>query len=140
MVEELGTTFGRFVTADCDRDGLCVRDYMWIKIGIDIYQPLRKGIQYERFSTFCYLYGRLDHKGVHCLKYVGGVIDDRLSPFGGWLRAGQEILDVYGGDVLGRRGCTRSKGKCEELRCLASDFALGGGGTCGGSGGRWWGY
>ncbi|KAM1037422.1 hypothetical protein COP2_033075 [Malus domestica] len=45
MVEELGTTFGRFVTADCDRDGLCVRDYMWIKIGIDIYQPLRKGIQ-----------------------------------------------------------------------------------------------
>lgn len=45
MAEELGTTLGKFVTADCDRDSSCVGDYMRIKVGIDVYQPLRKGIQ-----------------------------------------------------------------------------------------------
>lgn len=83
-------------------------------------------LQYERFSAFCYLCGRLDHRGVHCSKYVGGAIDDRLSPFWG-------MVEGWAGNIRCIwRGRTRSEGKGGEWRCQASDFALGRGRS------RWW--
>lgn len=45
MVEELGTVLGRFVMVNCDREGSCVGEYMRIKVGIDVFQPLRMGTQ-----------------------------------------------------------------------------------------------
>lgn len=47
--------------------------------------------------------------------------------FGGWLRAGQEILGAYGGDILDRRGKVGNGGVRSRI------LPWGKGGTGGGS-------
>ena len=48
-------------------------------------------LQYERLSTYCYLCGKMDHKGVHCHQYPMGHIDEVKSPFRVWLKAGHDV-------------------------------------------------
>ncbi|KAM1782132.1 hypothetical protein ACFX11_040626 [Malus domestica] len=40
-------------------------------------------------------FDRDDHKGVYCMHYYGYHIDE--SPYGVWLKAGQELLGLYSG-------------------------------------------
>ncbi|KAM1019044.1 hypothetical protein ACFX2C_040599 [Malus domestica] len=67
---------GRLVAVDFDRDGKYVGEFICIKVSINVFQSL-------------------DHKGVYCMHYYGYHIDE--SPYGVWLKAGQELLGLYSG-------------------------------------------
>ncbi|KAM1036920.1 hypothetical protein FF1_031843 [Malus domestica] len=70
--EELGATKGGLVSVDCDKEGMCIGQFMRIKVGIE----------YERLSTYCYLCGKMDHKCVHCHQYTVGHNDEVKSSLG----------------------------------------------------------
>lgn len=46
MREELGMAMGRLVAVDCDKDGRYVGEFVRIKVGINVLQPLRRGLQF----------------------------------------------------------------------------------------------
>ncbi|XP_021802783.1 uncharacterized protein LOC110746864, partial [Prunus avium] len=115
MGEELGGTMGTVLTVNCDRHGICMGDYLRVRVVLDISLPLRRGLQvrlpspdgsealwlllqYERLPSYCSQCGRFDHKPRECSSYKGAIIDDFKSPFGSWLRAENPHL----GTVVGQ--------------------------------------
>lgn len=82
MGEVIVAAMGRYVTIDCEND-LCFGEFMRIRVVIDVFKPLQRGVQlrlpssergglikvlvrYEQLTTYCFLCGIHDHKCTQC--------------------------------------------------------------------------
>lgn len=61
MGEEIGKALGRLVSVECGRDGVCLGEFMRIKVGVDVNKPLQRGLKFRlpqqdggNWLTSCY--------------------------------------------------------------------------------------
>ncbi|XP_074339573.1 uncharacterized protein LOC141677486 isoform X2 [Apium graveolens] len=126
--KQLGDFFGSFIAYDPINNTSIWRDFMRIKISIDVRQPLRRkkkickrnGMEsivqgrYERLGDFCFICGLVTHTERICAKKMQLSIRDGGRERGAWLRfparraAGQErsrfLRDDRDGDWEGTLG------------------------------------
>uniref|UniRef100_A0A7N2LPN5 DUF4283 domain-containing protein n=1 Tax=Quercus lobata TaxID=97700 RepID=A0A7N2LPN5_QUELO len=101
--EAIGSSLGRVEQVDTSPNGECRGRCIWIRVTIDITQPLYRGrfvdlgdseplwvsFQYERMPVFCYWCGLMNHDEKDCKLWTD--IDETLSKdtqqYGPWLKA-----------------------------------------------------
>lgn len=108
MGKGLGDFIGEFLEYDAHNSANFWRQYMRIRVFIEVRQPLRRtkkikrqggdarvvGFKYERLDVFCYLCGMLGHMESCCEKLftmeimMDIVVGDRTL---GWSRGGVEV-------------------------------------------------
>jgi 14-3-3 protein epsilon len=117
--EGLGKFMGELVEYDAKNSSNFWRNYMRIKVNIDVRKPLRRGkkistmdggtsivrFKYERLTLFCYLCGILGHGDYTCEKLFQMEEDDGVRKWGPELKADK------------RRGNSGNNNKwlCEEV-------------------------
>lgn len=74
MGEEIGWAIGRLVAVNCRPEGIRSGEFIRTKVRVNVLKPLRC------FSTYCYLYGLLDHYGADYDCFKGGRIHEFNSP------------------------------------------------------------
>ncbi|XP_074361402.1 uncharacterized protein At4g02000-like [Apium graveolens] len=99
--KQLGNLFGSFVMYDQNNNTSIWREYMRIKIKVDVRMPLKRrkkicskyrkecivSCKYENLADFCFLCGMLTHTERFCKKKFDGEIDGLVRGWGNWLRA-----------------------------------------------------
>lgn len=99
--KEIGNFIGSYVEADANNYGGIWRNFMRIRVAVDVRRPLKRRMKikkqggewswiqfkYERLPTFCFFCGIIGHSERFCEKYFD--CQERLAelPFGAWLRA-----------------------------------------------------
>lgn len=98
---QLGNFFGQFVAYDPSNNSSIWREYMRIRIKVDVRLPLKRkkkvsrknkmdfvvNVKYEKLSDFCFLCGMLSHTERFCKKKLEGDAGTMIREWGGWLRA-----------------------------------------------------
>ncbi|XP_062088872.1 uncharacterized protein At4g02000-like [Humulus lupulus] len=101
ILEAIGGFIGKFKES-CPKNFMGVwRDYMRIRISVDLNSPLkrrmrlRKGnnewiwvtFKYENVPTFCFICGKIGHSDKFCPKRFEMPEEDIVHPYGEWMRA-----------------------------------------------------
>lgn len=99
--KQLGNFFGTFVEYDSKNNSSIWREYMRLKIRVDVRRPLKRkkkickkdktevivNCKYERLGDFCFICGLLSHTERFCRKKFDNVGSTSLREWGAWLRA-----------------------------------------------------
>lgn len=99
--KQLGNFFGEFIQYDAKNNTSIWREYMRIKIKIDVRKPLkrkkkitRKNImetivtcKYERLGELCFSCGMISHTEHFCRRFIDKRGEDGTREWGNWLRA-----------------------------------------------------
>lgn len=100
MVEFIASRQGNAQKVDQNRNGDCLGDFLHVKVGLDVFQPLRGvlflrlpnservevDLLYEKLHAYCFLYGCFNHIGSGCHCYDGGTINPFKASYGSWLQ------------------------------------------------------
>lgn len=100
ILTDIGNYIGTFV-ASCPKNFMGLwRDYLRVRISIDIRKPLkrrmkiRKGndefwatFKYERLPQFCFICGMLGHADRFCHRLFDTPAEEIVKPYGVWMRA-----------------------------------------------------
>ena len=105
MTKKLGDVMGTFEEAD-PKESHRLGRFLRTKVTVDLTKPLKRGtiiryngkylkiyFKYQRFPTFCFVWGRIGHQLRDCDEIEGkegegyDEIEERELPFGPWLRA-----------------------------------------------------
>lgn len=101
IAKAIGNYVGEFVKADQSNFEGGRKEFMRVRIRIDITKPLHRRMKlkskggdwfwvdfkYERLPNFCFFCGILGHSDKLCPKLFEGMSMDLGKPFGAWLRA-----------------------------------------------------
>lgn len=99
--KQLGNFFGSFVMYDPSNNASIWREYMRLKIKVDVRFPLKRrkkickrdrsecivNCKYEKLGDFCFLCGLLSHTERFCRKKLEGESATEVRGWGSWLRA-----------------------------------------------------
>ncbi|KAH9751459.1 CCHC-type domain-containing protein [Citrus sinensis] len=101
MANELGAVIGKVEEIETDAVGECFREFLRLRISVDITKPLKKIIEleqegddeddipirlmYERLPDFCFCCGRIGYKYRECTHYKSQSKDNMA--YGPWLKA-----------------------------------------------------
>lgn len=99
--KQLGNFFGSFVSYDSSNNTSIWREYMRLRIKVDIRVPLKRkkkicgksrkecavNCKYEKLGDFCFVCGLLTHTERFCKKKLEGTSNEVLREWGSWLRA-----------------------------------------------------
>lgn len=99
--KQLGNFFGEFIMYDHKDDSSLWRDYMRVKIKLDVRKPLKRKkkiitrdgkefivhCKYERLGEFCFIFGLVSHTDRFCRKYYESRVEHTIKEWGAWLRA-----------------------------------------------------
>lgn len=99
--QQLGNFFGEFLQYDAKNNSSIWREYMRIKIRIDVRRPLKRKkkiikkdgkeitvtCRYERLGDFCFLCGMVTHIDRFCRRFIGKRDTEIEKEWGPWLRA-----------------------------------------------------
>lgn len=99
--KQLGNFFGSFVIYDASNNTSIWREYMRLKIKVDVRLPLKRrkkicrrdrtecivNCKYEKLGDFCFLCGMLSHTERFCKKRFEGGSGSEVRGWGSWLRA-----------------------------------------------------
>lgn len=99
--KQLGNFFGKFLLYDPSNSSSIWREYMRIRIRVDVRLPLKRkkkisrknkseivvNCKYEKLGDFCFLCGLLSHTERFCRKKFEGESSGMVKEWGGWLRA-----------------------------------------------------
>lgn len=99
--KQLGNFFGSFIQYDSNNNSSIWREFMRLKIRVDIRKPLKRkkkilkkdrtevvvNCKYERLSDFCFICGMLSHTERFCKKKFEGDGVSISKEWGSWLRA-----------------------------------------------------
>lgn len=97
----IGNYIGKFVKSCPSNFTGAWRDYMRIRVSIDLRMPLKRrmkikmtgddwywvNLKYENVPTFCFICGIIGHSDRFCSKLFEVAGDDIAKPFGSWMRA-----------------------------------------------------
>lgn len=98
---QLGNFFGSFVRYDPNNNSSIWREFMRVKIKVDVRLPLKRrkkicsknrkesivNCKYEKLADFCFVCGMLSHTERFCKKRIEGGGDSVTRDWGSWLRA-----------------------------------------------------
>lgn len=98
---QLGNFIGAFSECDATNTDFVWKQYMCIRVGIDVTKPLKKGkkikkpdgtsfivsVKYERLHIFCFVCGRIGHSEKYCKNLFSINSDEIKREWGVWLRA-----------------------------------------------------
>ena len=119
MGSRIGSTMGEVEEVEVDEDGVGWREYLRVRIVLDLTKPLSRGrflhirekaiwntFKYEKIPRFCFKCGIIRHGGRGCIapeerKMIGNKGE---AQFGPWLRV------TSGGYRTGRTGRGRNQG------------------------------
>lgn len=99
--KQLGNFFGSFLSYDLRNNTSIWREYMRIRIKVDVRLPLKRkkkickkdksdfivNCKYEKLGDFCFVCGMLTHTERFCKKKIGGEVEGNNREWGPWLRA-----------------------------------------------------
>ncbi|XP_074347294.1 uncharacterized protein LOC141686139 [Apium graveolens] len=99
--KQLGNFFESFVSYDLSNNTSIWREYMRIRIMVDVCLPLKRkkkickknksefivNCKYEKLGDFCFVCGLLTHTKHFCKKKIGGEVEGSGLEWGPWLRA-----------------------------------------------------
>lgn len=99
--KQLGDFFGEFIEYDHKNNASLWREYMRIKVKLDVRKPLKRkkkiirrngsevivSCKYERLGDFCFTCGIMSHTERYCSKFLNREKDDVDKEWGSWLRA-----------------------------------------------------
>lgn len=99
--KQLGNFFGSFVSFDPSNIKSIWREYMRVRIKVDVRLPLKRkkkickkdksefivNCKYEKLGEFCFICGLLSHTERFCKKKISGEMDGNSREWGAWLRA-----------------------------------------------------
>ncbi|KAL8470411.1 hypothetical protein ACS0TY_033042 [Phlomoides rotata] len=99
--ERLGNFIGRFIQYDESNKGAVWKNYMRIRVEIDVLFPLKRWknirmgnrvsaraeFKYEKPSPFCFVCGRLDHTESMCDDLYNSTNEEVVKGWGSWLKA-----------------------------------------------------
>lgn len=99
--QQLGNFFGRFISYDPSNNASIWREYMRVRIAVDIRYPLKRKkkiirqnkaeimvtCKYEKLADFCFLCGLLTHTERFCKRKFEGESELMAREWGTWLRA-----------------------------------------------------
>ncbi|XP_074342938.1 uncharacterized protein LOC141680674 [Apium graveolens] len=116
--EQLGNFFGSFVSYDLSNNESIWREYMRLRIKVDVRRPLKRkkkickkdktevivNCKYEKLGEFCFVCGLLTHTERSCKKKINGEADSSGREWGSWLRAPPRRQ----GSQVRRNGCVMS--------------------------------
>lgn len=128
--KQLGNFFGSFVKYDSSNNTSIWREYMRLRIKVDVRRPLKRKkkicrrdrtecvvhCKYEKLGDFCFLCGLLTHTERFCKKRLEKNVISEEREWGGWLRA-----PTRRGAVQGRSKWLRDEGTEEWGGNLGSD-------------------
>ena len=97
----VGSHVGQFIKADPSNFNGQYRDYMRVRVLLDVRKPLKPGMKlkkpggawvwvrflYEKLLSFCFACGIIGHNGRFCEKILSGAVKMEERLFGSWLRA-----------------------------------------------------
>lgn len=98
---QLGNFFGSFLMYDSKNNSSIWREYMWIKIRLDVRKPLKckkrikrkngtefvVNCKYERLGDFCFACGLVSRTERFCRRNLDNRSEGGLKDWGTWLRA-----------------------------------------------------
>ena len=101
VCKEVGNYNGSFVEVNVNNFGGIWRNYMCVKVSIDVRKPLKRKMKikkaegewewitfkYERLPTFCFFCGLLGHNEKFCEKLFDCEVRPEVMPYGIALRA-----------------------------------------------------
>lgn len=99
--KQLGNFSGSFVSYDTSNNTSILREYMRLRIKVDIRLPLKRkkkivgknrkewvvNCKYEKVGDFCFVCGMLTHTERFCKKKFEGGDKEVIREWGSWLRA-----------------------------------------------------
>lgn len=99
--KQLGNFFGEFLEYDAKNNSSIWREYMRVKIRLDVRKPLKRKkkitrkngtefivhCKYERLGDFCFKCGSVSHTERFCRKFLDRKDEDGTKEWGSWLRA-----------------------------------------------------
>lgn len=94
--KQLGNFFGEFIMYDHKDDSSLWRDYMRVKIKLDVRKPLKRKkkittrdgkefivhCKYERLGEFCFICGLVSHTDRFCKKFLGSRGEHTIKEWG----------------------------------------------------------
>lgn len=98
---QLGNFFGEFLQYDEKNDASIWREFMRLKIRIDVRKPLKRkkkitkknksevvvSCKYERLGEFCFSCGLVTHTERFCRRYIDKRAEEGAKEWGNWLKA-----------------------------------------------------
>ncbi|KAL8096581.1 hypothetical protein AgCh_037515 [Apium graveolens] len=99
--KQLGNFFGKFISYDSSNDSSIWREYMRVRISLDVRCPLKRKkkisrknkseimvtCKYEKLADFCFLCGLITHTERFCKKKFESGSEQVIREWGSWLRA-----------------------------------------------------
>ncbi|KAM6575647.1 hypothetical protein CsatA_023974 [Cannabis sativa] len=100
-LQKVGNTMGKYLESDPKNFIGVWRDYLWMRITLNIEKPLRRRLKitkddgswfwinfkYERTPTFCFICGIIGHSDKYCPKLFHQPIDQLAKPYGEFMKA-----------------------------------------------------
>ncbi|KAL8536503.1 hypothetical protein ACS0TY_011921 [Phlomoides rotata] len=100
--ERLENFIGRFIQYDESNKGAVWKNYMRIRVEIDVLFPLKRWknirmgngltaraeFKYEKLNLFCFVCGKLDHIESRCDELYNSINEEVVKGWGPWLKAG----------------------------------------------------
>lgn len=110
--KQLGNFIGRFLEYDASNSTTTWRQYMRIRVAIDVSKPLKRGkrikkpdgtsfvtcFKYERLHIFCFLCGRVGHSERFCDDLFSTDTTNMVREWGVWLKAEDRRGPTLSGD------------------------------------------
>lgn len=110
--KQIGDFIGKFVEYDDNNNSTLWRNYMRIKVSVDVRKPLKRfkkirkaggdwsvvNFKYEKLSTFCYICGHLGHSDRFCACLLSDDTTEPTREWGPWLRAPTKRGSHLGGE------------------------------------------
>lgn len=101
IVKEVGNYIGSYVESCSTNFMNAWRDYMRVRVTIDICKPLKRRMKvrrtgddwfwitfkYENVPTFCFICGLLGHSEKFCSRLFDTHANEIVKPYGAWMRA-----------------------------------------------------
>lgn len=99
--KQLGNFFGEFLQYDAKNDAAIWREFMRLKIRIDVRKPLKRkkkimrknktkvivSCKYERLGEFCFSCGLVTHTERFCRRFIDKRGEEGIKEWGNWLKA-----------------------------------------------------
>lgn len=145
VVTDIGNYIGRFIESDVNNFVGVWRDYLRVRVSIDLNKPLQRrmklkrndanwclvNFKYEDIPTFCFIYEMIGHSEKFCERIFDTPPNKIVKPYGAWMRAEpRRRHQTIGAKWLRQGGGSPASSPMEEtqrkdVKVVTEDVAVG---------------